>query len=168
MMSNSEINSYCLEILERLGVQGFSYYKTNFETLYNFGFRASELDLIPDWVVNQNDIVLCQTLKRGGIRRIQLDNMPTELQNYLTGQPNNLSLPRYQTIEKIYSSVSPNTLKCGNKNIGSHIFRHNRMKQMHEAGRSVEFIANYFKLSSQDVVTNYINSTITKHIKPLK
>lgn len=166
-MSNQEINEYCLEILVRLGVQGFSYYGPNFETLYNFGFRGSELDLIPDWVVNQNDIVLCPTLKRGGIRRIQLDNMPTNLQNYLTEQPNSLLLPKYQTLEKTYQKISPNILKCGNKNIGTHIFRHNKMKQMYASGRSIAFITDYFKLSSEEVVNNYINSIITKHPKPL-
>lgn len=166
-MSNEEINLYCLSILERLGVQGFSYYYTNFQTLYLFGFRASELDLIPDWSVNQNDVVSCPTLKRGGIRTLQLANLPQNLQNYLTDQPNELLLPRYQTIEKTYQVVSPNVLTCGNKNIGSHIFRHNKMKQMYQSGRSLAFITNYFKLSSEEIVSNYINSTITKHTKPL-
>ena len=70
------------------------------------------------------------------------------------------SYDAYEYFFKGYVSVSG--LRIGNKRAGTHLFRHNRMKQMYLNGDSMEVIKNHFGLSSIQTVSGYVNSVVEK------
>lgn len=165
ILNNEQLDNECHAILENLKSRGFAIYSPIFKLLYLHGFRANELQYYEFWELQPDNFVRFPTSKKGTDRLILLDTLPTTIQDYmLTGQKN-FYLTKYSTLDWYFKQASNYRFTVKSKNITTHLFRHNVMRKMHQAGYSRQAIQQKFGLLRIETVDNYINSTIYRHYK---
>lgn len=164
-VSNTELNAALFDIVDRLSVNTSSSRYAVFYTLFHYGFRISALKKCFAWEVDSEGNVVCETLKGNSERRIPFVEFPKVIQDSILDSTDYLFTISYDTYERYFNNHSGfMDLRVGNKSIGSHAFRHNRMKQMSLAGSTNEDIRSYFGLASTTTVQGYVNSVIEKRI----
>jgi integrase len=160
ILTNSQINDYCLQLITL--AEGFDFYIHDlFLNLYYTGCRYQELYQINRWSTDIAGNYTLDPLK--GNNQRTFNGIP--LTEYFTNHINNQTLPyqaaRYTTTRRYLSRLSSLPfLKVGNKEISTHIFRHNRAKQMHEDEISDADIQLWFGENTLSAMRNYIYSEV--------
>lgn len=160
ILSNNEIKSTCLSIIANAQAFDLVMYDL-FLNCYNIGARISEIRYFNNWYVNSSNQYVLQPLK-GNLERTFNVNDITDLLRYsIDNRTLEYESCRYTTVTRYLSRFSPYPfLMAGNKQISTHIFRHNKYKQLYELLGSVSAVAAYFGEQSLSVAGNYINSSL--------
>lgn len=160
VLDNSEINNLCLSIVDR----SFGYSNllhASFLTLFNTGARCGEVANLALWSINPDNSVSWQTIKRGGIRTVSSDLVPDIFKQYISNRPPSNFICSKRGLRSTFDLLCPyQSVYTLDKRISTHLFRHNRIKQLYDSGWSVDSIATYFAVGSVDVPLYYINSVI--------
>lgn len=159
-LSYSEIDNVCLKILD--GAKKFypSYYPHCY-TLYLTGCRIGELfnyriSINEDFrsvsikAQKKNYMRVVDNLTRGDVAIISLLVSRQGLTN--------LNVRGLQRVIKNLMPIS--NIKCGNKNIGAHIFRHNYIRKLQTSGYSFTAIDNHLGYTSQKSEDTYLAASI--------
>jgi site-specific recombinase XerD len=160
ILTNSQINDYCLQLITL--AEGFDFFIHDlFLNLYYTGCRYQELYQINRWSTDISGNYTLQPLKGNNVRTFE--NIPLSI--YFTNCIDNQELPyrqaRYTTARRYLSRLSTIPfLMIKNKEVSTHIFRHNRAKQMHEDEMSDTEIQNWFGENTLSAMQNYIYSEV--------
>lgn len=150
-LSNSEIDNVCLRLVEDIS-KNHPRYSAYLFFLYHYGVRINE---VFDYRITYNansDRLVIYPQKGNNPRNLVITNTDTlknleELQ--LTQDLDYLNKKNLQRLIEKENSIR--VLKCGNKKIGAHLFRHNYIKRLVADGKQVSTI---------DVMLGYTNQTV--------
>ena len=161
VLSNAELDQLLLNFLARFGSSPYRAALPLFDFLYDFGFRVRELQNIQNWTLSQDGIVECVTSKGSNNRFIQFTELPNLVQRSILENDNLLFLSTYTSYRRyFYDFKGVRRLTVGNKNISTHVFRHNKIKKIRSEGVSKSDIQQLFGLKNLSVVDSYLSSEI--------
>ena len=170
-LTDAELNAETFNILSNLNIKGFGIIYPVFHFLQRYGFRSNEVYMWRDWDFVDDDstvgLVSFPTSKRGTHRFIPFSDLSLLFQQTILEGKRSFYLPQYRSLSKYFSNSSGYRYFNGNKNITTHIFRHNRIKQLHLLGLSNEEIQHYMGLLKLETVDVYLNSHIYRTPKRL-
>ena len=165
IINNNELDSSLLQILADLKQRGFAHYNELFSILYETGIRANELQYIADWtLINETD-VLVYTSKNSNDRIVNINLFSQVVQDSIILSNVLFYLPCYEAIVQTFHKVAKFRYSVKNKNITTHLFRHNYIKKLDAESHSLAYIKTQTGIKSDSVVSNYINSQIIQHVK---
>ena len=160
ILSDKEINQECLSILDRFSNDNH-FYKPHIQLLYNCGLRISEI-VQKDNIYRTEYGDLFVWMQKTNRYRIIKKNEFTEsfdLENLL--QLNQLNYVNEKNISgaiKYFSNYRQ--LFVGNKEIVTHIFRHNYAKQKYIELESYPLVNEHLQEQNLSVCEKYVNSKI--------
>lgn len=173
LLSNSEINNFCRRAagLSFDLLPGWtspqnitdSYLSDLFLNLYNTGLRFVEAFEIIRWSEIATDTYYCDTAKNSNNRTFNASELTSLFINAIKSQVNIYDFCRYTTTNNWLSRVFlPYELYLTGKRLMTHVFRHNKVKQMFDADYTLAEIQTYIGEVSQSNVLLYVNSNIYK------
>lgn len=160
ILTNSEIYDICQEIVTNSNLYS-PYMYSIYTTMFNTGIRCEEATNKDLWIEEHTTYYELQTCKRGQIRNIELTSIhPVFLAWLRSADPRKFlySASRIRSALPIFAPYPH--IWCKRKEISTHIFRHNFIKQKNQDGMEPETIATLMGLNTLDVVNNYINSEL--------
>ena len=160
LFTNSGLNAELLSLIERAGVTGYAHFKPLFSLMYNLGLRANELEWWYTWELTENENVIVLTSKNGNLRHIPFDNFTPEAQYTIQTGELSFYLPKYETIQKTFNYIAPHRYIVKSKNCNTHIFRHNRIKQLYQQGLDTTQVKTYMGIRSNSTALTYKNSQV--------
>lgn len=159
-LTNSEIDNICKEIVSRIS-KDYPYYKSHVEFMYHYGCRIGELF---DYRISFDGItgnVIIKPQKNNNDRVLSMVNarIPNIIEHINITQDNGYLNKR--NLQRIIEKVHPyRNLKCGNKKIGAHLFRHNWVKKQVASGKQLVNIDRSLGYTAQTVADTYAISKI--------
>jgi site-specific recombinase XerD len=128
--------------------------------LYNTGIRVSEVN--PNlWTLKSQSIYELQPRKGNNPREISKDDLPPSFINYLIDNLDIAYRIPYSSFIRAILFLQPAIIRtAGNKNIISHIFRHNYAKKLKTSGYSDIMIQTILGEKNLSSALNYIYSDI--------
>lgn len=159
-LTNTEIDIICLAIIQRIK-KDYSYYYPHILVMYYTGCRIGELF---DYHINFNGTtgkIEIQPQKKNNLRVLPMyiAEMPQLIESINLVQDNFWLNKR--NLQRIIEKVHPiRNLKCGNKKIGAHLFRHNWIKKQLESGQQITSIDSNLGYTKQTIADTYAISRI--------
>lgn len=136
----------------------FYYYFTD---LYNTGLRCEELKNFDLWSFDQSNNICVQPLKGGNLRTgLQSDLSDYCIRNFTTGTPCYSRLSQSTLCYWLETFMVPHHIYHESKSLKTHLFRHNKAKQMSSLGFSLADIQTYFGEVNPINMKSYINSDL--------
>lgn len=151
--------------ITNLEQSGYFSFLPVFNTLFDHGFRINELSACHTWVFLNQDQVIASTSKGSQDRIIQTSELhPLIIQSINEGS-NYLFKMSYPTYERAFRKHSP-ALRyfVKSKEIGTHLFRHNFIKQLSISGLTVSAIRTITGIKTDSIVQGYIQSNLKAHV----
>ena len=160
ILTDNEIDDICTIIVER-SKNDFPDFYPHISTLYLTGCRIGEvfnnrlsfdekkqqISIIAqkknyvrycDNVAEKNNITLKKLTKRQDLQHLNIRNL-----------------------QRVLKKLMPiRDIRCGKKNIGAHIFRHNYIRKLFAQGKTIEEIDRHLGYTSQTVADTYLSATI--------
>ncbi|MCB0553822.1 MAG: site-specific integrase [Phaeodactylibacter sp.] len=162
VLSPAELDGLLLAFLNRIGSSFFSSSWVLFKTLYDLGFRVTELRGAHLWLLTNEGDVVAPTLKNGDPRIIPLADFHPLMRKTVLDGVNYVYKSHYVTYDKYFQEHKGCvSLAAGGKELSTHAFRHNVIKKLHAQGLSLEQIADRMGLRQLATVQQYIYSVIT-------
>jgi site-specific recombinase XerD len=160
ILSLDEINNVCNTIVTRtLNYNEFLH--ACFQVLFTTGCRCGEVANFRLWSFDGPNMIKWQTIKRGGIRRIAASELPDLFISFIANPPDSGFIASKRNLRSAFDIFSPyQQIFTLDKQISTHLFRHNRIKQLFHAGWSVNDIRIFFAVGADEVPEYYINSVI--------
>jgi hypothetical protein len=154
---NNSLNNFCTLLINKYFFAGYC-----LKDLYNLGFRYNELYNRANISMPDPNHYLIITEKGSNPRTIAKTDFSNFWNNNFLSDSTAFIHCRCCTMQRLFNRyyLYKNT-KVDTKSIKTHLFRHNRIKQMHLHGMSDNEIALYFGEVNIANIQNYINSTIT-------
>jgi integrase len=160
ILSLDEINKVCNDIVIRTFNYN-EYLHSCFQVLFSTGCRCGEVANLRLWSFDGPNMVKWQTIKRGGVRRIPAIELPPLFLSFIQNPPASGFIASKRNLRSAFDIFSPyQEIFTLDKQISTHLFRHNRMKQLFYSGWSVNDLRVYFAVGADEVPEYYINSVI--------
>ena len=159
-ISDNEIDNICKDIVESIRVQ-YPYYYPHILFMYWYGCRIGELF---DFRVRYDGLhskVIIRPQKNNNDRILDIVNfeVPAVIEQINLTQYN--SYINKRNLQRIIEKVHPyRQLKCGNKKIGAHLFRHNFIKKSVASGSQIVNLDKEMGYTNQTVADTYLISKI--------
>lgn len=164
LLTNTELDELLTQFVYSLPLAPNTPNYAMFITLYDHGFRVSELRHLQDWVINASDQVEAPTLKGGNVRTIPIGELHALVLQSIYDSTNYVYFSSYDYYKNYFKrEISVKDLTVGEKSVSTHAFRHNRIKQLSNEGMTVEQIRVHMGISQTSTVTGYLNSQVYKH-----
>jgi len=160
IFSPPEINQMCLEFLDRINQFDF-YLHDLFFNQYNTGLRYSDLYDLYRWEFVVPEIYLCHPAKGNSPRMFNNEELSFPFRESVRSNNSIYEVCRYTTTIRYFNRYFQEPhIKVGRKEISTHIFRHNKAKQLKQQEWNDEQIRIYF--GEQNIVNTmgYIYSTV--------
>lgn len=162
ILTPAELDELLLNFLNRIGSSYFSSSWVLFKTLYDHGFRITELKGAHQWLVTNEAEVVARTLKNGDPRIIPLADLHPLMRKTVLDGVNYVYRSHYVTYDKYFQEYKGFlSLAAGGKELSTHAFRHNVFKKLHAQGLSLGQIAERMGLRQLPTVQQYVYSEIT-------
>jgi len=170
-LTNSEIDNVCKRAagLSHLYLPGWSDPKfildakqfDFFLNQYNTGLRFNEVWNVDRWSLDTESEFVCDTAKGSNNRTFSDTKITTILQSSADSETEIYTTCRYKSLSYWLKLVwAPYSFWLDNKMIGTHIFRHNLVRKMDDAGYKVAEIASYLGEVDTGNITGYLASKI--------
>lgn len=162
-LTNEELDTSLISFLNSSVLASIPYHLALFQTLYDHGFRIREIENCHEWLPQPNGTVICKTLKGSSDRIIpEVEFHPRMIDSFTSGT-NFVWTTSYSTIERFFDNNN-GVLKylVNDSPITTHIFRHNRIKQLIDGGKTIEEVKTIMGLNSTSVTEGYRDSIIKK------
>ncbi len=158
---NQDINQIATQIYNNAFLYN-SRFKFHIFFMYHYGVRIGEVFDNHILFDNINNQLIIQPQKRNNKRII------TQIARYTAEHlerlyiMNELQQINYKSLQREISKLAPyRCMKNGNKNISTHIFRHNYIKQLEQQGYTQAQITTHMGYKSNEVAEIYTNSKLT-------
>ena len=159
-VSDNEIDDICKSIVESIRVN-YPYYYPHILFMYWYGCRIGELFDFRIRYDGLNSKVIIRPQKNNNDRILDIVNFE------VPGIIEQINLTQYNSsinkrnLQRIIEKVHPyRALKCGNKKIGAHLFRHNFIKKSIASGSQIVNLDNEMGYTNQTVADTYLISQI--------
>ena len=129
--------------------------------MYLTGLRANEVLNFELWQVDEHQNLIVQTLKKSNPRTFSINEVSSIFADLLIYDNTRLITFNYKYLQRHFNKfVHYQKLYTGNKKISTHLFRHNKAKQLKQSGFTDIQIQTY--LGEKDIknALTYINSDI--------
>ena len=159
-ISDNEIDNICRDIVESIRVN-YPYYYPHILFMYWYGCRIGELFDFRIRYDGLNSKVIIRPQKKNNVRVLDIVNfeVPAVIEQINLTQYN--SSINKRNLQRIIEKVHPyRNLKCGNKKIGAHLFRHNFIKKSIASGSQIVNLDNEMGYTNQSVADTYLISQI--------
>jgi len=135
--------------------------RTFFQLQYNEGLRYIEVYEICRWQYIGHDNYEIQTAKGGNKRIIEKSSVPSYYQKLIAYNTPKYEFCRYRTLSRYFNEICKyRIILCGDKEVASHYFRYNKLKQMSWSGMTVQEIAEYIGEVDTKNVQGYIDAKL--------
>jgi len=159
-LTDSEITNVC-DTVYRAAKEYEPFIGSMFETMWLYGCRETETVELSRWTDAGSSSTNLQTMKRGGIRNFLNADLPSIFYSAIVAPPERGFLYSSRNLRDVFNKFSPYPqIYCKEKEISCHLFRHNAMKTLYNAGVSYSDIALYFAVSDAFVAQYYVDSII--------
>lgn len=159
-LSNQEIDNVCKELVNRIS-EKHPHYKSYINFIYMYGCRINELF---DYRIFYNaETFTIEIIPQKKNNNRYLRNVPLKAIKWVEeiNQTQPLFYLNKRNLQRIIEKEMPiRNLKCGNKNIGGHLFRHNYIKKLVADGGQVENINLLMGYTTQTIADTYAISQI--------
>lgn len=159
-ISDNEIDDICKNIVESIRV-AYPYYYPHVLFMYWYGCRIGELFDFRVGYDGFNSKVIIRPQKNNNDRILDIVNfeVPGIIEQINLTQYN--SYLNKRNLQRIIEKVHPyRSLKCGNKKIGAHLFRHNFIKKSVASGSQIVNLDKEMGYTNQTVADTYLISQI--------
>lgn len=159
-LTANEIDNTCLRIKEKV-TELVPQYEAYVHFLYWYGVRINEVfDFRISYDVNMQKIVVYpQKNNNPRYLNIATDKCLGYLEILQTTQ--DLYHLNKKNLQRLIEKANPyRILKCGNKKIGAHLFRHNYIKKLVADGKQIMTIDTLMGYTNQTVADTYAVSNI--------
>ena len=131
------------------------------KNLYNTGCRFTELQEVWRWETDNEGNYFCYTAKNSNDRTFTADQLTTPFKNAVSGADEIYRVCRPDSFD-IYINRNLYNFKiyAGNKPLTTHIFRHNKIRQLADLGQTDTQIAEFLGEVSVANITRYRTQTI--------
>jgi len=161
ILDDNELNGDLQHLLEVFSHSVYTFAYPLFHTLYYHGFRINELRGISNWDINAIGNVTAPTSKGSNNRIIVATELhPIVIGDIFNGTSNTFSRS-YDSFERMFNANKKRrSYRVKTKSIGTHLFRHNRIKLLNKEGLSISEIKTKMGIVKDETVLGYINSKI--------
>ena len=129
--------------------------------LYNTGLRVNELQDASRWEITPAGDYLCSVQKGGVDRLFTSSELSTFFTSSLAYGLDVYRACRYSTASRYLNKVIwPLSLFVNDKSITTHLFRHNKIKQLANSGLTVPQIATYIGERDPQNIQGYLNAKV--------
>ena len=159
-LTNEEIEKCCFDLKEIIKKK-YPYYSNHIDFMYLYGCRIGELF---DYRISFDGMfskVLIAPQKSNNVRVLEMIGfeIPQMIENINITQDNFYINKR--NLQRIIEKENPyRILKCGEKKIGAHLFRHNWIRRKISEGLQITNIDNLLGYTKQTVADTYAVSRI--------
>ncbi len=160
ILSVSEIDTLCRKVVET-AEQFDIFLHALFNTLYLTGLRAGEVIDFSRWSVDTAGNFTVLTEKNSNPRTFASDELDPLFADIITTQNTHLITFNYKYLQRTFNKFATySQLFIGNKQVSTHLFRHNKAKRMILEGYTDTQIQSY--LGEKDIknALSYINSEV--------
>lgn len=159
-IGTQDIDAICRQIITNVS-EVCPVYLPHVLFMYHYGCRIGELFDFRIWFEPETATVCINPQKKNNLRRLPMVHNDTpqwiEKINLLQEEFHINKRNLQRVIEKAHPVRN---LKCGQKNIGAHIFRHNYIKKLVAEGKQVTSIDRMLGYTWQTVGSTYATSKI--------
>ncbi len=160
ILTDKEIDKICKKVLQTSELNDIFLYSL-FDSLYKTGLRVGEIIDFSRWSIIDKKYLQVQTLKGSNPRTFknkELNQIYVDLTRYNTTY---LAQFNYKNLSRAFNRFAPySQLLIGNKQVSTHLFRHNKAKQLKAKGYSDIEIQTYLGEKDLKNALVYINSKI--------
>lgn len=160
ILDSQEIDNICKSILAR-AKKKYPLYYPHIYCLYNFGCRIGEVFEGRLTINNELNSIEIITEKKNFVRIIPITiNLDVNTINQLSLRADLFYL-NIRNLQRAIKDLMPiSDIKCGKKNIGAHIFRHNYIRKLKASGMTYEAIDVQMGYTSQKSEDTYLSAII--------
>lgn len=160
ILSNSAIDRTCRDIMQVID-NDYSYYSDHIHILYDYGCRIGEVFNYRLSYSDDDNQLKIIAQKNNNVRQLTAVNFETSRRVENIVLSNDQFWLNEKNFQRIIKKSNPyRNLKCGGKNIGAHLFRHNWIRKQIEAGKQFTEIDLLLGYTSQSVRDTYLAATI--------
>ena len=132
-----------------------------FNVLMNIGCRIEEVTNCNLWNIQDPSHPELQTVKRGGIRYFDNNEIPINYINNIRAGKQRGYFYSASAIRRIYNQlVVYRDIKVKSKDISIHLFRHRYIKQLYANGETITSIARALGYVDEETAKYYVDSII--------
>lgn len=160
ILTPNQINKICRHVVETSEHYDI-FLHSLFETLFLTGLRAGEVLDFSRWTVTPEGNLTVQTQKNSSPRIFKPEELSSVFADVIL--TNNIQLIRfnYKYIQRLFNRFSTYPqIFVGNKQVSTHLFRHNKAKRMLVEGYTDIQIQSYLGEKDLKNALNYINSDV--------
>lgn len=162
ILTNTELNLLCLDIINNLSHLPLWTLEA-IKAMHSAGLRSSEACDVGFHIINSETTVNIYQRKTKSFRTVEKNLLSN---NYIQLIINGLNHPKISTERQLRYSTKLGfnnfILKAGNKQISSHIFRYNYVRQLMELGYEADYIQANIAHASRTVTLQYMHQPIYK------
>jgi site-specific recombinase XerD len=160
ILTEQQINNVC-HLIVQTAERHDIFLHALFETLYMTGLRAGEITDFSRWSVDSPDRLTVQTQKKSNPRSFAPEDLSPVFADVLITQNTRLINFNYKYLQRTFNrfALYPQ-LFIGNKQVSTHLFRHNKAKRLILEGYTDTQIQTYLGEKDLKNALSYINSEI--------
>jgi len=160
LLSNKQIDNACKQVLKSAEKNDI-FLHSLFESLYKTGLRVGEIIDFSKWSIISEELLQVQTLKGSNPRIFKNSGLNQIYVDLIRYDTTHLAQFNYKNLSRAFKKFVPySQLLIGNKQVSTHLFRHNKAKQLKEKGLSDVEIQIYLGEKDLKNALVYINSKI--------
>lgn len=132
------------------------------KNLYNTGCRFTEVQQVWRWETDGQGNYFCYTAKNSNDRTFTTNDLTQPFRNAINGADEIYRVCLPDSFDRyINRNLSNFKIYAGAKPLTTHIFRHNKIRQLSDQGQTDQQIADYLGEVSIANITRYRTQTIT-------
>lgn len=160
ILNDIEIDTICRKIVDTAKTE-YPIYYPHILALYNTGCRIGEVFGNRMYYDSSTDTVHIIAQKKNYIRKVnEIGSLDISTINRLSKRQDLFYL-NVRNLQRVLKKLIPvSNIKCGKKNIGAHIFRHNYIRKLFAQGKTIEEIDRHLGYTSQTVENTYLSAVI--------
>ena len=160
ILSDKEIDKTCKQVLHTAELNDIFLYSL-FDSLYKTGLRVGEIIDFSRWAVIDKKYLQVQTLKGSNPRSFKSSDLNQIYVDLIRHDTTYLANFNYKNLSRAFNRFAPySQLLIGNKQVSTHLFRHNKAKKLKRKGYSDIEIQTYLGEKDLKNALVYINSKI--------
>lgn len=160
ILSFEEINNVCDTIVTNSEKHDL-FLHVVFDILNKTGLRCNEVLEFDRWTILSSNLFQVATEKKSNPRIFQTSELNPIFSDLLFNNATYLVNHNYKSVARKFKLFCPyRKLAAGNKQISTHLFRHKKIKELKQEGKTEVEIQAYMGEKDVKNIFNYINSSI--------
>lgn len=160
LLSTEEISTLCENIVS-VAEKHDLFLHAVFDTLNLTGLRCNEALEFERWTILTDNLFQVTTEKKSSPRLFNAEELNPLYSDLLKNDATYLLTHNYKSVARKFKLFCPySNLVVGNKQISTHLFRHNYVKKLFNQGQSIQQISDKIGEKEPKNILGYVNSQI--------